>query len=145
MPVCKAFLSVTGLKKLEGKFSADVISTALLNSMDLYQFRDTWDLTPLLYLVTLTVISNCQVCIAVFRQVTPLNSANNFSSSKSCASNCLSFMIKPKPWKQMIFSYLCSSLCPEEHQHCLETLKHNYPLCEDNCSWGKYNNHFILI
>lgn len=61
--------------------------------MDLYQFRDTWDLTPLLYLVTLIVISNCQVCTAVFQQVTPLNSANNFSSSKSCASNCLSFMI----------------------------------------------------
>lgn len=40
MPVCKTFLSVTGLKKLEGKFSADVISTALINSVDLYQFRD---------------------------------------------------------------------------------------------------------
>lgn len=73
--------------------------------MDLYQFRDTWDLTPLLYLVTLIVISNCQVCTAVFQQVTPLNSANNFSSSKSCASNCLSFMIKLKPWKQMIFEF----------------------------------------
>lgn len=61
--------------------------------MDLYQFRDTWDLTPLLYLVTLTVISNCQVCTAIFQQVTPLNSAKNFSLSKSCASNCFSFMI----------------------------------------------------
>lgn len=69
--------------------------------MDLYQFRDTWDLTPLLYLVTLGVISNCQVCTAIFQQVTPLNSAN-FSSSKSCASNCLSFVIKLKPWKKMI-------------------------------------------
>lgn len=73
--------------------------------MDLYQFRDTWDLTPLLYLVTLRVISNCQVCTAIFQQVTPLNSANNFSSSKSYASNCFSFMIKLKPWKQMIFGF----------------------------------------
>lgn len=53
MSVCKTFLYVTGLRKLRGKFSADVISTMLLNSMDLYQFRYTRDLTLLLYLVAL--------------------------------------------------------------------------------------------
>lgn len=39
--LCAKHFCVTGLKKLEGKFSAAVISSVLLNSMDLYQFRDT--------------------------------------------------------------------------------------------------------